>query len=279
MSPTASTHWRKSALASLPMYDLPELKTATDALWHAIASRMEARGVTSPPEVIRGTASLDALWKSPRLLLSQTDGYALMTHLRQRVTLVATPSYQAPGCEGINHRGAVIVRTSDSADALSDLKGRCCAVNRPMSDIGMNLLRAEVSILASGPAFFGKVVQTGSHVASIKAIAGGKADVASVDAVTLALLQRLRPSLAKTVRVLSWTVRSPGLPLITSRRQADQTRIALGDALAEVAVDPALQDVREELMLCGFTTLPLTHYKSALHLAQIAADNGYPELR
>jgi ABC-type phosphate/phosphonate transport system substrate-binding protein len=266
-------------VASLPMYDLPELRQANDALWLALASRLRSRGVPAPLKLTRDAAPLEPIWTHPRLLLSQTCGYPLMTTLREKVVLVATPVYRAPGCDGPFHRSAVIVRSASAAGALSDLKGVRCAVNQPASNTGMNLLRAELSIVVDGPAFFSAIVHTGSHLASVETIAAGDADVAAIDAVTLALLQRLRPDLAKAVRVLHWSVRSPGLPLITSPQQTDQTRAALQDVLMEVAADPALREVRHELMLGGFAQLPQAHYRSILHLAQIAADGGYPELR
>jgi ABC-type phosphate/phosphonate transport system substrate-binding protein len=279
MTTRIDRRWRRPLTASLPMYDLPELQNANDAFWLAIGSRLRARGVRAPPELTRGDAPLEATWLDPRLILSQTCGYPLMTSLGERVALVGTPSYHAPGCDGPYHRSAVIVRAGSPADTLADLKGRRCAVNQPTSNTGMNLLRADVSIVSEGPSFFGEIVHTGAHHASVQAVADGTADVAAIDAVTFALLQRLRPTLTRAVRLLHWTVRTPGLPLITSWRHSDRTRAALAEVLAEVAADPTLREVRNELMLDGFTALPRAHYRSILHLAHIAADGGYPELR
>lgn len=279
MTARTDRRWRRPLTASLPMYDLPELREANDALWLAIGSRLRARGVRAPPALTRSDAPLEATWLDPRLILSQTCGYPLMTSLGERVALVGTPSYRAPGCDGPYHRSAVIVRAGSTASTLTDLKGLRCAVNQPTSNTGMNLLRADVSILSEGPSFFGEIIHTGAHHMSVQAVAEGAADIAAIDAVTFALLQRLRPTLTRHVRLLHWTVRTPGLPLITSWRHSERTRAILGAVLAEVAADPTLREVRHELMLDGFTPLPRAHYRSILHLAQIAADGGYPELR
>ena len=133
-------------------------------------------------------------------------------------------------------------------------------------------------MLASGPSFFGQIVETGSHAASVESVAAGDADVAAIDAVTFALLQRHRPALMRRVRVLHWTVRSPGLPFVTSRRRSHETLIALQQVMSEVVADPGLSDLRRELMLTEFSPLSQAHYRSVLRLAQIAADSGYPEL-
>jgi len=108
--------------AALPMYDFPQLTGATDALWSAIAARLTERGVAAPTALTRGVP-LDDLWADPALLLAQTCGYPLVTTLAGRVTLVATPCYRADGCDGAWYRSAIVVRASDSASSLADLRG------------------------------------------------------------------------------------------------------------------------------------------------------------
>jgi ABC-type phosphate/phosphonate transport system substrate-binding protein len=265
-------------IASLPMYDLPELRHATDALWQAISTRLLERGVPAPRHLTRDDHPLCAAWTSPRLLLSQTCGSPFVTSLRESAVLVATPVYRAPGCDGPFRRSAVIVHAESAACELGDLRGGRCAVNEPDSDSGMNLLRAEIAPLAAGSRFFSQIVYTGSHLASIESVAAGQSDVAAIDAVTYALLKRLRPELTADVRLLVWTVSSPGLPLITHRRASDHIRTVLRAVLVEVATDPWLKEVRSELMLVGFADLAPAHYRSILRLAQMAAENGYPEL-
>ena len=263
-------------VASLPMYDLPEVREATDGLWRSLAARLRRRGIDAPATLTRGDA--DAAWSDPNLLLSQTCGYPLVTGLARHVAVVATPSYIAPGCQGAFHRAAVIVRAGSAARSLADLQGRICAVNAPTSNTGMNLLRAAIADVAGGRRFFGGVIQTGSHLASIQHIAEGGADVASVDVVTLALLQRHRPDLTRAVRILAWTEVSPSLPLITSRKWGADILAALRLGLADVAADPALRMVRETLLLDGFAQLPQAGYGAILTLANSAIDKGYPEL-
>jgi ABC-type phosphate/phosphonate transport system substrate-binding protein len=47
-------------------------------------------------------------------------------------------------------------------------------------------------------------------------VAAGEADIAAIDAVTFALLQRIEPQLTAQVRVIGKTAQVPGLPYITS---------------------------------------------------------------
>jgi ABC-type phosphate/phosphonate transport system substrate-binding protein len=256
------------------MYDLPELRWATDALWAAIAAR-----VPGTPAVLERARPLMDVWTDPDLVLAQTCGYPLVTSLAGRVRVVATPRYVAEGCEGASYRSAVIVRADDNAVCLADLRGRRCAVNGFDSQSGMNALRAAVAPLAEGGRFFGEVVTTGAHAASARAVACGDADVAAVDCVTWALLQRVRPAETRGLRVLAWTVASPGLPLITSMKADAATLGALVAALGLVAEDQALAPVREALLLAGFEVLPAGAYGSILAMEHQAVSLGYPILQ
>jgi len=265
------------ALAALPMYDLPELRAANDVLWGGLVDALAKEDVAAPQALTRDRG-LHMLWREPTLLLAQTCGYPLVTGLGDAVQLVATPRYRAEGCTGPFHRSAIVVRAEGGYGGLADLRGERCAVNEPTSNTGMNLLRAEVARVADGRKFFSEVLHTGSHVASLAAVAEGRADVAAVDAVTLAHLKRVRPASVEALRVLQWTQASPGLPLITSRSTPAAGVEALRRALQSVAVSPALAEAREALLLDGFNVLKAPYYGVIRHLEDSAVERGYPEL-
>lgn len=264
--------------AALSMYDLPELQAANDALWTAIATRLRARQLFDAPDHLTRDVPPEVLLTHPDLILAQTCGLPLATRLERQVQVVATPLYRARGCDGIDYRSAVVVRADHPASSLDDLRGGRCAVNDLASNSGMNLLRAEIAPLAQGRAFFNSVLITGSHLASAEAVAREDADVAALDCVTFTHLQRWRPALTARLRVLSWTVRSPGLPLITSLATSAAQLAGLREILDEVAADPALHDVRDTLLLDGFRVVPAEHYRAVLRLADIARGLGYPHL-
>jgi ABC-type phosphate/phosphonate transport system substrate-binding protein len=142
----------------------------------------------------------------------------------------------------------------------------------------MNLLRAEKASLAKGEPFFQSVALTGPQGAGAEMVAAGKADLTALDALAYDHLQRFRPELAAELRLLAWTVRAPGPPLVTSALADLATREALQLALRLTAEDPAQRDAMNDLRLDGFNVLPLSHYRAVLYLEQIAVDQGYPRL-
>jgi len=273
-------------VASLPMYDFPELREAHDEFWGALAARLDLAGLKDVPRTLTRGVSLGEVWGDDRLLFAQGCEYPLAKAFRDRVRVVAHPVYSAAGCDGARYRSAVIVRAApdgadvDSARALAGLRGRRCVVNELDSNSGMNLLRAAVAPLAApGGQFFASVVVSGSHLRSVEMVASGEADVASIDCVSFAHFQRLYPSLVSGVRVLGWTVSSPSLPYITSGSASDATVQALRAALADVFDDDALASARERLLLRGVDLAPPPGFGEVLALERQAADDGYPVLR
>jgi ABC-type phosphate/phosphonate transport system substrate-binding protein len=268
----------RGPIAALPMYDLPELQGANDALWQGLVRHLSAEAIEAPRALTRDLP-LEAICAHPGLLLTQTCGYPLMTVLGDQVQLVATPRYRALGCAGPFHRSAIVVSAASSARALRDLRGGRCAVNDMQSNTGMNLFRAELAEVAASQPFFAEVQVTGAHLASLEAVAAGRADVAAIDSVTFAHLQRLRPQLVGAVKILSWTRSSPGLPLVTNARAAPQTVGVLRRALTAIVADPSLDEARRTLLIEGFDPLPGTDYGVLLEFEQDAIEQGYPRLR
>jgi ABC-type phosphate/phosphonate transport system substrate-binding protein len=265
-------------IAALPMYDFPELQADNDALWAALAESLTAAGIAGVPAgLTRGRRHFD-LWRDPNLLLAQACEYPLATDYPGAVQLVATPRYTAKGCAGAFYRSAIVVRRYQPAGTLADMRGLRCVINEWSSNSGMNLLRASVAPLAAGAEFFESVDLSGSHRRSIEMVADGEADLAAIDCVSWAHLQRLAPERTGALRVLAWTDPSPSLPFVTAAGTDAKTLRALRAALGDVAADPALGDVLARLFLSGFDFAPDQNFTQVLRLADQAAQLHYPEL-
>jgi ABC-type phosphate/phosphonate transport system substrate-binding protein len=265
-------------IAALPMYDFPPLHAATDEFWSAIAARLRTAGIADVPSALTRDMGHVETWRDPRLLFGQACQYPLAKSWHEAVRLVALPAYAAPGCEGSRYRSAIIVRAADPARRLADLRGRRCAVNERDSNSGSNLLRAAIAPLADGGRFFSSVELTGGHLISASSVASDTADVAAIDCVTYAHLERLHPELAARLRILDWTPSSPGLPYVTARATDPITFSALRSALAEVQSDPALAAVRAALLQSGIDFAVDESYLEVLRLEADALARGYPEL-
>jgi len=175
----------------------------------------------------------------------------------------------------------IIVRQEDPRSRLEQFRGARCALNDEASNTGMNLLRAEIAPLVrrAGESFFGAVILTGSHSASVDAVIDDEADIAALDCITYALLQRLSPNLMMGLRVIGFTAQTPGLPLITAVSTSPDVIKILQDALASAADDEDLKPTLDALLIAGFTQVSAAHYRAVLHAEQIAVAQGYPSLQ
>lgn len=264
-------------LASLPMYDLPEVNAATDALWGGIAKALERAGVDDVPGTLTRDPDIDVLHSS-ELLLSQTCGYPLTHALAGIVELVATPVYSADGCSGADYCSLIVVSENNPASGLEDLRGCVCAYSRNYSHSGYNALRAAVAPLAGGDAFFSRIVESGGHSVSIELVAAGEADVCAVDCVTHALIARYRPDALAGTRVIGATERAPGLPYVT-RAGVDADYLSrLRDGLQTACSDPQLSDVRDALLLTGVEVLDRDDYQRIDDMENSARAAGYAEI-
>jgi ABC-type phosphate/phosphonate transport system substrate-binding protein len=260
------------------MYDWPEVRLATDALWAAIAAAVRTRGLDAP-EALDRTRPPEDQWRDPDLLFSQTCGYPYATALRGTVRLVATPVYVAEGCEGPAYRSAIVTRAGDPARGLADLRGRTVAYNAPNSQSGYSALRAAVAPLASGKPFFSSVLETGGHLNSMQAVAEGDADCAAIDCVCWSMAEHYRVDLASRLKVIAWSDPAPALPFVTSALRSDDEVEILRASLQDVFADRGTAATRRALLIAGAEVLEDAAYDAILTMERDTLSAGYPELR
>lgn len=263
--------------AALPMYDFPDVAWANDALWRAIAGRLRAVGIDAPEKLTR-SGDFAAQWRDRGLLFGQTCGYPYMEDLRESANLIATPDYALPGCEDGTHCSFLVARAGDPRRTLPGFRGATAAVNSDDSNSGMNLFRAAIAPLARGAPFFGAVVATGSHIASLKAVAERRADLAAIDCVSFALIARAQPELCEQAAIVAESLRAPCLPFIASRALPEKTRDAVREALFAALADPALAGPLAAIGLRGARAAAEADYEPILALEQQAIAAGYPRL-
>lgn len=228
-------------IAALPMYDWPEERGNVDRNWTRIRSALVDIGLYAPENLTRDQP-LDAIWLSPDLLLAQTCTYPLETILAGRVNIIGTPVCDAPGCDTQgNYRSVIIacrkapcaqVAFAPRDDAhLPELAGLSRAANGADSMSGYVALNRDLE--AKGYTRHDVDCWTGSHRASVIAVAKGKADFAAVDCVSWQLALRHERA-AQDVKVIGWTAPRPGLPLITSAAMSASQCRAIRSAVAAV---------------------------------------------
>ena len=237
-------------IASLPMYDWPEVRAATDHYWQAIRSALGH----GPADLTRDFDDHMTHWQRPDLLLSQTCGMPYRTRLHGHVALVGTPDFGLPGCAPGQYCSVLVVNAQDDRAQLSDFAGDIFAYNEGGSQSGW---AAPATHAAGRGLRLTRLLATGSHRASLRAVAEGRAAMAAIDAVTWELALRHDPACAR-LRVLERTAPTPGLPYITARG-TDAAPLA---AAVTAAIDSLDTGTRAALMLRGLVQIPASAYLS-----------------
>ncbi len=243
-------------IAQLPMYDWPEVRIATDALWAEIHTALQKRGIASPDTLDREEAT-ETAWLSPRLLLSQTCGLPLVQDLCDQVAVLGRFTYQGLSATGDYH-SVIVVRQSESIDNPEALRGQRAAINHEDSYSGCLTLKRWAGRLTGETTFFASVIATGSHRDSVCAVATDLADTAAIDHVSWRLAKRVEPA-AQSLKVVVKTDDRPGLPLITRTGHDTKTLASFRSALDEAVttLDPVSRSV---LGITGFVPAHVHDY-------------------
>lgn len=230
-------------IATLPMYDRPETRAATDRFWDLIRAHL--------PDAPETLARDGFHWLDPDLLLSQTCSLPYRTGLQDHVAIIATPVHNIP-CPAGYYFSNVIVRKEDRRTDLKEFSGNRLAINGPLSQSGWAAIDALASEAGVG---FDAIIETGSHEESARAVAEDRADICAVDAVAWTMIDRWDP-FARELRILCQTDPTPALPYITALG-TDPHPIQEALVHAVGALSPGDQEM---LCLIDVTHIPSEHY-------------------
>lgn len=246
-------------VASLPMYDWPEFRGATDVFWNGFAKHASVHGE------LRRDVEHSELWKQEELYFSQTCGYPFTHDFKGLLSYVATPHYAVDGCEGPEYCSIVLSREHKPISAFF---GGTAAINAVDSMSGMLALKLAVAAFVRDGEFFRRAILTGGHRKSLMAVRNKTADICAVDAVCVALARRYCPQELEGLVEIGRTPMVPGLPFVTR----SQIPNLLVDVLRKTFADTELKDARQSLFLSDFSVLPDGAYQKIL-----ALENALPQ--
>lgn len=238
-------------IASLPMYDRPVNAAAHDALWMLIRDNLRDAGVAAPEALDRKTDHMDG-WARPDLVLSQICNLPLRALFAGKVALIGAADYGLAGCPTGHYNSVLVVRKDAKGETPKDFSKGRFVVNAMLSHSGYEA--AQAWALRHGFAFAPPLV-AGAHDASLRAVATGDADIASIDAQTWWMQQKDMPE-ASQVRVIGVTDTSPGMTFITKTGEDTAVYFAAIEAAiaALCAKDSAILGLR------GIKSLPAVDY-------------------
>lgn len=264
--------------ASLPMYNFPGMRAANAAFWQALRGLLREAGVEGVPAELTVDRAPVPEAIGEEVLFTQTCGYPLQTIYKGQHQLLARPCYDAAGCVGSTHSAFIVVPKTSPARTVHNLRGKRFALNSLHSNSGMSLPRRMLADLAKGAPFFGEIVETGGHGASLQVLAAGGADCASIDCLTYAFAEDYQPDLTAPLRILAQTPPSPAIPFVTSAQTDAETVAKLQRCLFILSAEPRYRPVLDGLRISRIEPAPQAEYSALLDYGREAAELGYPTL-
>ena len=156
----------------------------------------------------------------------------------------------------------MIVRRGSSARSFWDLKGGIWAYNDPCSLSGHGGLAARLGSPETIGKFFRRMIRTGSHPASVRLVADGGADVASIDSNVLGILLEQTPTLQEKVRVLESWGPYPIQPVVVRTELDPALKVALRESLLKAEADPLTRPALEAFGLKRFVAVGEADYEA-----------------
>lgn len=133
----------------------------------------------------------------------------------------------------------VVVHHGSRFYEFADLQGASWAYNERNSHSGYNVVRYHLATLGRTAGYFGKVIESGSHLASLRMILQKEVDAAAIDSIILEIELQHRPELKSELRVIDTLGPSPVPPLVISKKLPSETREAIRDWLVNMDADDA----------------------------------------
>jgi ABC-type phosphate/phosphonate transport system substrate-binding protein len=230
--------------------------------------------------------------RDDHLFMGHTCGYPLMKSLQDKMSPICVPVFNVnadinvdtdtSGSDGIYYASTFITSVDNEIQSLHDSYQRVAAFNGRNSNSGMNVFRHALAPLAQekgkGKPFFSGLIESGSHRQSLIEVGEGRADVAAIDSVSLALITDAWPELAAQVRAIGYSMKTCGLPFVMPNSKLNTTDLKRLTLLLNEALTLLPDQHRQCLRLVEFVDVELNQYQSILDLELQAIEMAYPNL-
>lgn len=232
-------------VASTRMYNVAP--AATQA-WRRLLVQVSARsGVAMEIVDHPHPATLSSLWERPDLGCAFMCGWPLAQEGARRPVIAAPVPV---GERGARYHSVFVVAAGSGWTTLEQTFGHRFAYNAKGSHSGWNMPRAHLS--AMGAKFAAEVGPFGPHQRAAAAVAAGEAEVAALDSLVWALLNRHDPGLAGALRVVARTADQPSPPLVGSAALKAAEASRLLHALTGLSDDPEGRTLLADVCLTRF---------------------------
>lgn len=232
------------------MYPFAHLRDSYDTFWSVLRSHLP--GSIDAPSSLAWEVDPAAAWDSPDLVMGQTCAWPLAT-MQPHLTAIGSFDVVAPFAADGRYRSVLVASKPLGIDHWRADPSTVVARN------GDDSLSGWISMQWAWGGVPERVITTGGHVASMRAVAAGKAHVASIDALSFEFMAESEPTTVGNLHIVGHGPMTPSLPLAANRAVAlvDEFR----GAIAATVCDPRASLACARLRIRGFVPFDDADYQ------------------
>lgn len=164
----------------------------------------------------------------------------------------------------------VVVQRDSRFQQFEELRGASWVYNEPRSHSGCTTIRYHLATLGETRDFFGTVVESGAHQASLRMVLEGAVDASAIDSTVLDIELQRNPDWAAQLRVIEVLGPSPIPPWLISTRVPPELRSRLRTALLQMEAEPEGQAILAAGGIARFVEASDRDYDPIRHMTKIA---------
>lgn len=175
----------------------------------------------------------------------------------------------APEIGGVTtYQALIIVPAASPAGSFNDLRGQRFAFTDPLSNSGRLYAQYRLAQMDETPeSYFGEIIYTYSHDNSVRAVAEGIVDGATVDSLVFDALVRTEPELGRQLRVIEHSADFGIPPVVVHPDLHPALKTALAQALLDMHQDPQGRQALATLYVDQFTPPDPAAYETIRQMA------------
>jgi phosphonate transport system substrate-binding protein len=164
----------------------------------------------------------------------------------------------------------VVVHRDSRFQTFADLRGASWAYNEPGSHSGYNVVRYHLATLGETSGYFGQVMESGAHQASLQMILDRQIYASAIDSTVLELEFQRYPAIHSQVRIIEPLGPSPIPPWVILKSLPQELRKALRELLLHMHQDPQGRAILADGLIARFAYVEDGDYDAIRSMARKA---------
>lgn len=170
----------------------------------------------------------------------------------------------------------IVVHSRRPYRRFTDLRGATWGYNEPNSHSGYTAIRYYLALHGEGGDYFGRVLESGSHEASLQMILDGEIDGSAVDSTVLELEIARRPALAGQIRILDTIGPSSIPPWLANGRLSPEFQLKLQQTFWNMHRDTHGRRILRKARMARFVPVNDSDYDPLRKMTAEAAVVDFP---